>query len=284
MTMNKLILLVFPLLLVACSQDNGVDITPPSMRILDLIPSPSAGKICGTMEDTVLSIRGGETLQAELAFSDNQLLSQYKVDIHNNFDCHGHGGAAAPGIPVPNVGSVTEDWTVLALEGLSGQSQNITLSLEAPENITAGAYHFQIQVLDESGNDNPLSNYYSIRAYHPADEEPPVIRVDTPPENSLTAQKGSIIPFEGQVTDNYSLSDGGNGLLFVSYTDLSSGNTFSTDAFVTFDDSVDTAYDFELAFEVPKTIKSGNYRVQLNAHDGVRNLATPILFEVEVTD
>jgi len=236
------------------------------------------------MEDTVFTIRGGETLEVELIFFDNQALSQYKVDIHNNFDCHGHGGAAAPGIPVPNVGSITEDWTVLDLEALSSQSETVTLSLIAPENITAGAYHFQIQVLDESGNDNPLANFYSIRAYHPDDEEPPVLTVESPTESSLTAQKGETLRFEGQVTDNFSLSEGGNGLVFLSYTDLSSGNTFSTDAFVAFDESSGQSYDFDLAFAVPQPIQAGDYRVRIDAHDGVRNVAQPIFFEVAVSD
>jgi hypothetical protein len=282
--MKKLILFLLPLTFVACSDDNGVDITPPNMQILSLVPNPAAGEICGTMEDTVFSIRGGETLLAELAFSDNDALSQYKVDIHNNFDCHGHGGTAAPGVPVPSVGSVTEDWTVLTLEDLSGTSESITLSIKAPDNVTAGSYHFQIQVLDESGNDNPLANFYSIRAYHPADEEAPVLSVQEPAENELTAAKGSTLTFSGQVTDNYSLSDGGNGLVFLSYTDLSSGNTFSTDAFISFDDSVGTDYDFELNFVVPQTIQAGDYRVRIDAHDGVRNVAEPVFFELQVTN
>lgn len=282
--MKKFILLLLPLIIVACNEDNGVDITSPNMQILSLTPTPAAGEICGTVEDTVFSVRGGETLQAELVFSDNDALSQYKVDIHNNFDCHGHGGAVAPGIPAPNVGSTTEDWTVLSLEDLSGTSESITLSIKAPENVTAGAYHFQIQVLDESGNDNPLANFYSIRAYHPADEEAPVLTVQSPSDNELTAARGSTLTFTGQVTDNYSLSAGGNGLVFLSYTDLSSGNTFSTDAFISFEDGVEHAYDFELNFEVPQTIKSGAYRVRIDAHDGVRNVAIPSVFSLQVTD
>lgn len=282
--MKYLFLLLTPFLFLSCDDDNGVDVTAPSMQIISLSPAPAPGEICGTTEDTVFTIRGGETLMAELVFSDNQALSQYKIDIHNNFDCHGHGGAAAPGIPVPNVGSLTEDWTVLSLEELSSQSETVTLSLKAPENITAGAYHFQIQVLDESGNDNPLANFYSIRAYHPVDEEPPTLTVESPADNSLTAQKGETLRFEGQVTDNFSLSEGGNGLVFLSYTDLSSGNTFASDAFVAFDESVGQSYDFELAFEVPQTIQAGDYRVRIDAHDGVRNVAQPVFFEVTVTD
>ena len=282
--MKYLSLLAIPFLLLSCSDDNSVDVNAPSMQILSLTPPPAAGEICGTTEDTVFTIRGGETLEAELVFSDNQALSQYKVDIHNNFDCHGHGGSATPGIPAPNVASVTEDWTVLALEGISGTSEAVTLSLKAPENITAGAYHFQVQVLDESGNDNPLANFYSIRAYHPDDEEPPVLTVESPTESSLAAQKGETLRFEGQVTDNFSLSEGGNGLVFISYTDLGSGNTFSTDAFVALDGGVGKSYDFELEFEVPQTIKAGDYRVRVDAYDGVRNVAQPIFFEVEVTD
>lgn len=267
-----------------CGSDSGVDVDPPAMQILSLNPMPSAGMICGTEEDTVFNVLGGQTLQAELRFMDNASLSQYKVDIHNNFDCHGHGGAVAPGVAPPGVESRTEDWTVLDIQPLSGTAAQATLSLEAPEQVTAGAYHFQIQVLDEAGNDNPLANFYSIKVLNPVDTVAPNLTISAPAGEELTVAKGATVSFAGTVTDNYSLSEGGNGLVFLNYTDLSSGNTFSTDAYVAFDETVEKLYDFEISFEVPQTLKAGAYRFRLAAYDGVRNTAAPRSFEVAITD
>lgn len=221
---------------------------------------------------------------ASLRFADDRSLSQYKVDIHNNFDCHGHGGSAAPGVAVPNVSNQTEDWTVLDIKGLSGEAAEEQLQLQVPTDVTSGIYHFQIQVIDEAGNDNPLANFYSIRAINPTDGEAPTLTVSSPSQTSFTAAKGSTVTFSGTVADNYSLSEGGNGIVFLSYTDLSSGNTFSTGAYVAFDAGVEKDYNFDFEYTIPQTLKAGNFRFRVDAHDGVRNTAEPVIFEVVVTD
>ena len=279
-----LFLLVLPLLFVGCGGEE-VDVTAPSMKILSLTPEPTASEVCGAVEDSVFFLTGGETLQAELLFSDNAALSQYKIDIHNNFDCHGHGGAAVPSVPIPDVASQTTDWSVLNLNDLSGNSEQVTLQLTPPANVTAGTYHFQIQVVDESGNDNPMANFYTIKAINPDDAEAPQLSLSSPSAGSLSYARGEEAVFTGQVSDNYSLSEGGNGIVFLSYTDLSSGNTFAArDAFVTFDASTGKDAEFEIRFTVPNTIQPGDYRFRIDAHDGVRNVAEPVIFDVAITN
>lgn len=276
-------LLAAGLLLFSACGEEEVDVAAPGMEILNLDPEPVPAMICGTMEDTVFHLRGGETLDFTVVFRDDAALSQYKIDIHNNFDCHGHGGGSTPGIALPDVSSLTEDWTVLDIQELSGREQMVTRELRAPDDVTAGTYHFQVQVLDEAGNDNPLANFYSLKVLNPRDEEPPVISV-AQPSGDFSAGRGETVRFEGEVTDNYSLSEGGNGIVFLTYTDLSSGNTFTTEtAAVAFDATVDKTYTFSLDFTVPATIQPGDFRFSLRAHDGVRNVAEPVEFLVEVT-
>lgn len=270
------------LLLMGCGDKETIDLSAPSMRILSLSQEPEAVTICGAMEDTVFTLRGGELLRAEVRFSDDEALSQFKIDIHQNFDCHGHGAGTAPGVSVPGVSSQTEDWSVLRLEGLSGQEQAATIELRAPEQVTAGNYHFQIQVLDESGNDNPFANFYSIQAYHPDDEVAPLLSVSEPSSSSFSVSKGSTVRFVGEVTDERSLSEGGNGQLFLSYTDLSSGNTFFANKAFPFDENVGKQHSFDFEYTIPQTLRTGDYRYQLSAHDGVRNVAVPTVFELSV--
>jgi hypothetical protein len=272
------------LLTFAACGDDEVDVTPPTMEAMAYTPVPVAAEICGTQEPTVFLLTGGDQLVFDVIFSDNAALSQYKVDIHNNFDCHGHGGGSAPSVVVPGVDNQTTDWTVLDIKDISGTSAPVKRTLDVPQNVTAGNYHFQIQVVDESGNDNPAANFFALKIKNPLDSTPPQIAVDEPATSSFSIKKGETIHFKGQVTDDRSLSDGGNGVLFLSYTDLSSGNTFSTNKVFVFDENVGKTFDFDFEFTVPQTLTTGNYRFSLGANDGVRNVAPFQFFEVQVTN
>ena len=260
-----------------------VDITPPTLEAT-YIPKPVVAEICGTEEPVVFLLTGGDYLKLDAIFKDNVALSQYKVDIHNNFDCHGHGGGSAPSVIVPNVTNQTEDLTVLDIQELSGTSSTAERVFYVPENVTAGNYHFHIQVIDESGNDSPFSNYHSLKIKNPLDDTPPQISVDEPSPRNFSASKGEAIRFIGQVTDDRSLSDGGNGVLYLAYTDLSTGNTFTTNETFIFDDNVEQLFNFDFEYTVPQTFKTGSYRFSLGANDGVRNVAPFQFFEVEVTN
>lgn len=278
---------IFALLVIMCltsCSDEPVDIIPPTIEELGYVPVPSEGEICSSIEPVVFKLEGGGELSFDLVFRDDTALSQYKVDIHNNFDCHGHGGGNAPGISAPNLENLTTDWTVLDIQDLSDLSTPISRTLNVPQNVTAGNYHFHIQVIDESGNDSPFTNFYSLKITNPIDSIAPEINVDEPSANSFTVKKGDLVNFKGQVTDNRSLSDGGNGIVYLSYTKLSTGNTFNTNENLSFDVSIDKSANFDFAFEIPQTLTLGNYRFAIGANDGVRNVAPFIFFDVELTN
>ena len=269
--------------LTACEKDE-VDVTPPTMDITTFVPTPVAAEICGAEEAVVFLVTGGDQLSFDAIFSDDNALSQYKIDIHHNFDCHGHGGGSAPSVVVPNVENQTTDWTVLDIRELSGVSSSVNRKLDVPENVTAGNYHFHIQVLDEAGNDSPFSNFYSIKIKNPLDDTPPQILVEQPVDRNFSIKKGETIHFVGQVTDERSLSDGGNGVLYLAYTDLSTGNTFNTNESFAFDENFDQVFNFDFEYTIPQHLTTGSYRLSLGANDGVRNVAQFQFFEIEVTN
>ena len=254
--MRILLPTLMALLLYTACESEGVDVTPPSIEVQSFTPAPTKAIICGAEEDSVFNLSGGGALSFIVNFKDDGALSQYKIDIHNNFDCHGHGGAATPGISIPGISNQTTDWTVLDIVALAGQEGTVDRSLSVPENVTAGTYHFQIQVLDEAGNDDPLANFYSLKILNLTDTVAPMLSASAP-SGSFSVAKGEKVNFKGEVTDNFSLSDGGNGLLFLSYTDLSSGNTFTSNAVFPFDDTVDKTYSFDFEYTVPNTLVSG---------------------------
>lgn len=282
-TSLKYILPLCFLIIYSCGKDN-VDLTPPSIVMESYMPMPEEDEICGAQDPVVFQLTGGDELNFEILFSDNEALSQYKVDIHNNFDCHGHGGGSAPSIQVPNVENQTTDWTVLSINNLSGTSSTVNQTLNVPENVTAGNYHFHIQVIDAVGNDDPFANFYALKIKNPLDDTSPQISVQQPSDANISVKKGNTIKFVGQVTDDRSLSDGGNGLLYLAYTDLSTGNSFTSNVSFPFDENVGTTFDFDFEYTVPQTLVAGDYRFSLGANDGVRNVAPFVFFEVKVTN
>lgn len=279
----KYIFILSALSFLAYSCGTGsVDLNPPTIEVSSFTPVPAADDICGAQEPIVFNVTGGDDLKFDVIFKDDVALSQYKVDIHNNFDCHGHGGGSAPSLSIPSIVNQTTDWTVLEVQNISGISTPIAQTLKVPENATAGNYHFHIQVIDESGNDSPFANFYSIKIKNPLDDVIPQINVEQPSNGSFSINKGEKIRFKGSVTDNRALDDGGNGVLYLNYTDLSSGNSFSTDKAFPFDEDGATTFSFDFEYTVPQTLRVGSYRFSLGANDGVRNVADFKFFEVEV--
>lgn len=265
----KLSLFFSILLIVGCNTD--VDTEAPVLTVLSFSPSTQLDTVCGNLED-VISLHGGDSLIVDLNITDNEELSQYKLDIHNNFDCHGHNGNVGINLPSPGASNQTEDWTLLRIESIGGQEQNLTLTIEAPTNVTAGLYHFQIQALDVSGNDVPLANFYNLNLKNSIDTIPPVIQLQQPSVSTISVNNGDVINFVGTLSDNYSLFEGGNGVLFLSYLDQNSGNTFLSDAVFQIT-SATSMYDFDFDFTVPNSLTSGDYTLYVSAFDGVRNIA-----------
>ncbi len=277
----KYIVLIYIVFAYGCGSGD-TDLVPPTFDVLSYLPEPIKDDICGTEEPVVFVLSGGDVLGFDAVFNDDEGLSQYKIDIHNNFDCHGHGGGSAPAISAPNVENQTTDWSVLEINNISGVSAPIMRTLNVPENVTAGNYHYHIQVIDESGNDSPFTNFHSLKIKNPLDDTPPQISVEQPANSDISVQKGDLIRFSGQVIDNRSLSDGGNGVLYLAYTDLSSGNTFTTNEIFPFNEDVNTSFDFDFEYMVPQTLVAGSYRFSLGANDGVRNVAPFVFFNVEI--
>lgn len=274
---------LFSLLWTACG-DSDVDVTPPTMEVTEYTPAPRVGEICGGEESVVFFLKGGDPLIFDVEFKDNQALSQYKIDIHNNFDCHGHGGGSAPSIAVPNVDNQTTDWTVLDIQDIDGTLAPIRRTLNVPDNVTAGNYHYHIQVVDESGNDNPAANFFSLKIRNPLDSVRPNIEIFEPTSRTLQVKRGDQVRFVGKVSDERSLSDGGNGVVYLSYTDLDFGNTFNTNEALAFDENVEKESEFIFDYTIPRTLTNGKYRYAIGANDGVRNVAEFEFFEIEVTD
>ncbi|MDR1557785.1 MAG: DUF4625 domain-containing protein [Tannerellaceae bacterium] len=97
-------------------------------------------------EGEVLSI--GEEVHFEMELSDNEMLKEYKVEIHDNFDGHSHDEATrAANEPVPFFFEKT--WDVSGKKNASIHHHEIVI----PADATPGDYHVEVFCTDAAGNE-----------------------------------------------------------------------------------------------------------------------------------
>jgi hypothetical protein len=267
-------------LLFAAGCTSSADLELPQLQVLRVSPNPRPDTICGQVEPGVYHLTSGDTLALDVLLTDNEALSQLKVDIHANFDCHGHarlGSSAASG-------ENTEDWSLLMLENLSGVELEHSLRLVAPANPTSGTYHFQLQVVDKAGNSSPTAYVYSIILHHAADSAAPVLALNSPsPGSSLTLPRGAEVRATGTLLDNRPLGDGGNAAVKLTYIRQANGNHY-TAAESLIPAGTGTSFAYDIRYNLPTTLIPGDYLFQVQAWDGVNNVSQPLTFNVSVTD
>lgn len=268
-------------ILVGSCVDQAEDMTPPEISIMNAVPALSTENVCGDPDDRVFVLREARDLNFTLLIEDDQEVAEIKWDIHNNFDCHGHGGGSAPGFTAPQVAQSTEDWSYLEVEEINVQTYSTDVSLSPPDNVTAGNYHFSIQAVDAAGNTSPNSDVYTLKVFNSRDSLAPTLALDTPRSNSLSATRGETLTFEGQLTDDQDLGDGGNAIVFLTYRKKNSSNSF-TGPYDLVPAGQGSSYDFNISFEIPNTISTGEYIITLQGHDGVRNTASFVTFDLTV--
>ena len=135
------------------------DTTDPTIEVVSITPAPASGMVCGEMEDYVITVNSTDTIEVTFRLTDDIELSQYKVDIHNNFDCHGHGKVE------------TTDWYVISIEDVAGKDETITRRLPVPTNVTSGNYHFHMFATDAAGNNAESAVIYSLNVTNASDTE-----------------------------------------------------------------------------------------------------------------
>lgn len=280
----RYIALAFLLIFIGQSCQKEVDTEPPKIVLGDFSHPMQVINICGSDEPNSFRMTGGEIFSFTAELKDNEQLSQLKIDIHNNFDCHGHGGSLAPGFSTPNVNGKTDTWNLQKIETISGSKLIREFNLAVPQNVTSGDYHFGIQVLDKSGNEQENRTFYSLKVKNPFDTIPPVlenIEIVGVSDNNII-KRGSAVRMIGKVRDNRNLAEGGNGVVFINYRDNASGNNFATNSYYVFKLQDGAEKDFDLSFTIPLTLPEGSYTFFLTAFDGVRNSSAPFAHSVKI--
>lgn len=119
----------------SCSNDNDGDTTPPVINLT----APTEG--------AVLNI--GSDIHFDMELSDNEMLSSYKVEIHNNFDGHNHTKSlkAEDGT---TAFAFQKTWSVTGQKIAKIHHHEIII----PENATPGNYHLMVYCTDAAGNES----------------------------------------------------------------------------------------------------------------------------------
>jgi hypothetical protein len=120
-----LLLLAFTIVigLVGCEKEK--DLTPPNVNLI----SPKNG-------DTLTA--GGIMLFHAL-FTDDEELGEYNLDIHDNFDGHGHRGDKVP-------------WSLNETNPITDDRHEIKREIPIPANAEPGDYHLTLRFTDKAGN------------------------------------------------------------------------------------------------------------------------------------
>jgi hypothetical protein len=250
---------------------SDADTEKPVLTDLSITPSPTIGLVCDLPDSSVIEVLSGDSIAIFMNVSDNELLRQYKIDVHSNFDCHAHAKLE------------TADWAVSEVVELSGTSAQISRSILIPDSATAGTYHLSIQVADHFGN-SVKTEIYSLLVSNRSDTIAPVLMVIQPNTLDLVVSLSDTIPndsiiFIGTVSDNMNLGLEGNGRLEMRYWSDSAASIFTlfNQPFLETDGA---EFNFGLSARVPPTLTAGGYKFELRAFDGVNNPAPPIRFSV----
>jgi len=238
-------------LAISCNSDS--DKQSPLIELVSVSPQLESALICGEMEtNNVISLNSNDSLKLSLKLSDNKGLSQLKIDIHENFDCHGHK-AVSP-------------WQVLNLIDLSGTEQILNLSIPIPSTASAGVYHFQIRLLDESGNEAGSNQAYSIRLLNSADTIAPSATINLPIADTISVSRGDLLSFEVRAEDNLDLGTGRAELIY--FTE--SGNKIKADTYI-FESGLGNIRTVNLEYQFPTTLTIGNYEFFVKVFDAYGN-------------
>jgi hypothetical protein len=87
----------------------------------------------------------GDVIEFDAEFSDNQELSEMKIDIHYAGDGHTHKSFRYNG-------EVEWDWDTIIR--LAGQFQHVQFSINIPDNAKHGEYDFLVFCTDKAGNES----------------------------------------------------------------------------------------------------------------------------------
>lgn len=128
-------------LFVSCSDSNSDgDTTKPVISLVE----PEEGA----------ALKPGYAIHFEMDLADDVMLGSYKVEIHNNFDGHGHTKAEqAAGSEGKVPFAFNRSWDLSGLKNTHIHHHDILI----PANAQEGNYHLMVYCTDAAGNESYIA-------------------------------------------------------------------------------------------------------------------------------
>jgi hypothetical protein len=228
----------------------------PLIRMLNFSHQPQTIFMCGQEDPFGIALISGESLMLTFNIKAREGLSQYKIDIHSNFDCHAHRTSQTKGTP----------WKVLEIVDIEGHDLTITKEIPVPEGAQAGNYHFMLQALDTKGNEADWV-LYSLQVQNSQDREAPQIEILSPLSGVSYISKTDRVEISIAVSDNEMLH---GGVVEASYKDPT-GMEFTVEQYF-FPEQTTTEATYHLLYDFPAPPVAGTYTFLIKVLDAVGNV------------
>lgn len=211
-------------------------------------------------EDHDLEFDAGDVLQLEVDLSDNEGLSQFKIDVHDVFDGHDHNKVLDG-----------DAWEMTEVITVSGATATVNHTLNVPDPVTAGPHHFIFRVLDAAGNESEFMEMNFILK----NGEEPVFNISDPDfSDEVHAPKGQSLAITGTITDDEDLDE-----IVITieeegddhdHKNASGEVIFSYDADL--NGTADTSFDLSTVdIAIPADAETGHYELKISAKDNEGN-------------
>ena len=214
------------------------------------LPSIDNVKVNG-VQASEHDLEAGTSFSVAVNCSDDQSLNQVKINIHSAADGHAHTGTSTEE-PIVNVGV----WSLTKVINLEGTSDVASLNITIPDSV-AGAWHLEVQLLDESGNE--AEEYVST--IHVSNSNLPVISATFSPapntDGDVVIAANSSVGLDYTVTD----PDGVQSVL-ITITNESETVTYWTELQ---DGGLNNPFSFST---VSPALALGHYVMIITATDG----------------
>ncbi|MNK02224.1 hypothetical protein D3C87_200440 [compost metagenome] len=255
---QSILFLLIGLLAVSCkdSKKHPLESEKPVITIVSQSTPTVSEYLCDALFDNVLKVGTGDTLRLTFFFRAENQLAQYKIDAHNNFDCHAHGKSM--------------NWSVLKVADLTGMEATVEEELIIPENASAGNYHLMIRLLDVYGYEAEVKEF-NVIIHNSEDEESPAVTLISPAENGIYHQ-GDAVHFQGTITDNLSLESSRYELKF---TDAG-GQTYNLYE-VFYSQGTTTVYTIDTSYTIGPFIAPGAGYFTIKAYDQANNFSLKVI-------
>jgi hypothetical protein len=246
--------------LASCQKTNeSGDTQNPVINVISTIPQLSAVEICGAISPFTFKISTEQSITLNLKLTDDVALSEMKIDIHHNFDCHTHKSLKNQVV-----------WNLIEIISLDEKKEvEMTKILTPPSNVVPGNYHLTLFCVDMQGKE-ATRMYYDIVIFDPIDTQKPQITISEPTENETFAQN-STITISGKAKDDQKMGGG--------FVEISIKNAQDLEFSVinlSIPQEVEKEFSFETSYTFPPFFQPGDYQIIIKAADWRNNQANEI--------